>query len=300
MSDPKENEQKFMDTHQVADYLRVKERKIYELVKERRIPCVRVTGKWLFPKASIDTWLQSNADGVASSPSAPPNVVAGSHDPLLEWCLRRLDGQLAILPSSSCDGLARVAAGKAVAAGIHLLDRETGEYNIPQTRAALSDRNVVLIEWAWRDQGLVVCSGNPLGLASVADLASRKARVAMRQEGAGARSLFEWLLEQAGLRTDNLAVATTLAQSETELGMAVLDGSADAGLAVSSVARSLRLDFVPLLRERFDLVVDRRAYFEPPLRQLFAFTRSEEFQAKAAALGGYDTSGLGTIRWNAG
>ena len=269
-------------------------------MKEKRIPCIRVTGKWLFPKADIDNWLQSNTDA-SSTPrpqSHPPFVAAGSHDPLLEWCLRRLDGPLAMLPGTSTDGLARLAAGEAALAGLHLMDSEADEFNIRQTRAALSDRNVVLIEWAWRDQGLIVAPGNPLGLASVADLASRRARLVMRQQGSGARALLECLLDQAGVSPTDLAVVESLAHSETEIGLAVMDGLADAGLAVASVARSLRLDFVPLLRERFDLVIDRRAYFEPPLQRLFAFTRSEEFRTKAAAFGGYDISGLGSVHWN--
>ncbi|HIJ62841.1 MAG TPA: helix-turn-helix transcriptional regulator [Rhodospirillaceae bacterium] len=290
-----------MDTHQVAHYLRLKERKIYDLVKEKRIPCVRVTGKWLFPKAEIDSWLQSNVDGaVPQRPQAvPPLVVAGSHDPLLEWCLRRLDGPLAILPGTSTDGLARLAAGDAVMAGLHLIDSETGEFNIAQTSAMLSQRNVVLIEWAWRDQGLVVAAGNPLNLTSLEDLASRRPRLVMRQEGAGARALLERLLNQAGIGPKALTLAGIVARSETEVGMAVMEGQADAGLAVASVAGALKLDFVPLFRERFDLAIDRRAFFDPPLQRLFAFTKSDEFRAKAAALGGYDVTGLGMVHWNA-
>ena len=187
-----------MDTHQVANYLRIKERTIYDLVKDKRIPCVRVTGKWLFPKAEIDSWLQSNVGG-SSALRLPPFVACGSHDPLLEWCLRRLDGPMAILPGTSTDGLSRLAAGEAVMAGLHLIEPETGKFNIPQTSAALSSRNVVLIEWAWREQGLVVASGNPLDLTSVADLASRKPRLVTRQEGSGARALLEQLLKKASV-----------------------------------------------------------------------------------------------------
>lgn len=287
-----------MDTHQVARYLRVKERKIYELVKTKRIPCIRVTGKWLFPKAEIEEWLK-RGEQAPSAPARSPMVIAGSHDPLLEWCLRRLDGELAQIPGSSADGLARMAAGEAALAGVHLLDGDTGEFNIPQVKAALADRNMALIEWAWREQGLVVAPGNPLGLNAIAMLAARKARVVLRQPGAGARSLFEWLLAREAIALADLTVTAAAARSETEVGLAVAGDEADAGLAVASVARSLRLGFIPLHRERFDLVVDRRAWFEPALQRLFAFTRSEEFAAKAASFGGYDVSGLGTVRWNA-
>ncbi|CAA7617046.1 Periplasmic molybdate-binding protein/domain [Candidatus Terasakiella magnetica] len=290
-----------MDTHQVARYLRIKERKVYELLKDRRIPCTRVTGKWLFPKVEIDAWLKRNsaAAGQAGRPGPVPMVLAGSHDPLLEWCLRELGGTLAVLSGSSSDGLARLAAGEAALAGLHLVDGESGEFNVPQVRQVLGERNMVMIEWAWRQQGLVVASGNPLGLTSVADLARAKARVVLRQDGAGSRVLFERLLAEAGVSEALLTTVSAPVRSETDVGLAILEGAADTGLAVASVAKSLKLGFVPLSRERFDLVIDRQAYFEPPVQALLAFARTREFAARAEALGGYDITGLGAIRWNA-
>jgi excisionase family DNA binding protein len=289
-----------MDTHQVARYLRVKERKVYELLKDRRIPCIRVTGKWLFPKGEIDAWLKRNSASPADAPrpGPVPMVVAGSHDPLLEWCLREVGGGLAMLPGSSMEGLRQLAAGEAALAGIHLLDAESGEYNLPQVREVLAGRNVVMVEWAWRRQGLVVAAGNPLGLTSPADLAERKARVVLRQEGAGSRLLLDRLLEEAGVAPDRIVRAAATVRSETDVGLAILEGTADAGLAIAAVARSLKLDFVPLHRERFDLAIDRRAYFEPPVQALLAFTRTAEFARRVEALGGYDVSGIGSIRWN--
>ena len=288
-----------MDTHQVALYLRVKERKVYELLKDRRIPCTRVTGKWLFPKAEIDAWLKRNSTTVATRGGSAAMVVAGSHDPLLEWCLRELGGGLGMLPGSSSDGLARLAAGEAVLAGIHLLDADSGDYNLPQVRQALGDHNVVLIEWAWRSQGLVVAADNPLKIRDVADLVRAKARVVRRQEGAGSRVLFERLLAEADLSPDQITSAPVTVRSETDVGLAILEGAADAGLAVASVANSLKLGFIPLQKERFDLAIDRQAYFQPPVQALLAFTRTAEFAARAEAMGGYDISGIGSIRWNA-
>jgi putative molybdopterin biosynthesis protein len=289
-----------MDTHQVARYLRVKERKVYELLKERRIPCTRVTGKWLFPKGEIDAWLKRNSASPSDSPrhGPVPMVVAGSHDPLLEWCLREVGGGLAVLPGSSMDGLRQLAGGEAAAAGIHLLDPESGGYNLPQVQEMLAERNVVLIEWAWRQQGLVVAAGNPLGISSLEDLVALKARVVLRQEGAGSRLLLDRLLAGAGIAAGSLTTAELPVRSETDVGLAILEGAADAGLAVASVAKSLKLDFVPLHRERFDLAIDRRAYFEPPIQALLAFTRTREFARRVETLGGYDVSGTGSIRWN--
>lgn len=288
-----------MDTHEVAEYLRVKERKVYELVRDRRIPCVRVTGKWLFPRALIDEWLISQADraGTPMRRQAPP-VIAGSHCPLLDWALRESGCGLAMLPGGSLDGLAKLAAGEAQVALVHILDPERCEYNIPAVRAAgLAD--AVVIEWAWRTQGLVVGPGNPLGLAGVADLRTSRARVVPRQQEAGSRVLLEHLLRQAGIAWDDIAMLDPPARSETDVGLAVQEGRADAGLAVEAVARSLRLGFVPLARERADLVLHRRDYFEPPVQRLLALARTPAFADRAAALGGYDVTGLGTVQFNA-
>lgn len=299
MSDAPETFPDMMDTHQVARYLRVKERKIYDLLKDKRIPCVRVTGKWLFPKAEIDVWLKQNTDqgGAGRRPDRPPLVVAGSHDPLLEWAIRQVAGGLAVLPGTSADGLAKMAAGEAALAGVHL--REGDNYNVAQVAEVLAGHNVVLIRWAGRRQGLVVAPGNPLGLLGLADLAAKRARVVMRQPGSGSRALFDSLFQAAGGDPAQLVLADHPALTETEIGLAILEGAADAGLAVESVARSLRLGFVPVLEERFDLVIHRQAYFEPPVQALLAFARSSDFAAKAQALGGYDLSGLGEVRWNA-
>ena len=297
----------FMTTREVADYLRLKERRVYELVRRQEIPCTRVTGKWLFPRALVDLWLAEHAGGAARVP-APP-VIAGSHDPLLDWAVKESGCGLALLPGGSLDGIKRFADGGAVAAGLHLLDAESGAFNLPALTGglggpALAGAGVVLLEWAWRQQGLVVAAGNPHGIATLGDLATlrdldgKKLKIVGRQAGAGSHLLLASLLAREGLSFDDLDFLDETARGETDLGLAVLEGRAAAGLAIEAVARSLKLGFVPLLRERYDLLLRRRDYFEPPLAALFAFARGEAFGARAARMGGYDVSGLGTTRYN--
>jgi putative molybdopterin biosynthesis protein len=107
------------------------------------------------------------------------------------------------------------------------------------------------------------------------------------------------LLDEAGVAAEALTYADPPALSETELGLAVLEGRADAGLAIESAARSLKLGFVPLVEERYDLAMRRRDYFEAPVQLLLTFVRGPRFAERAKALGGYDVSGLGTVRYNA-
>jgi excisionase family DNA binding protein len=288
-----------MNTREVAEYLRIKERKVYDLVRERRIPCARVTGKWLFPKRLIDAWLAEGTelprDIHALAP--PPPVVVGSHDPLLDWSVRESDCNLALLAGGSLDGLRRFVEGEAMVCALHVLDGRTGEYNVPVVEAL--GANAVLVEWARRDQGLVVAPGNPLAIRGVADLTHDGVRVILRQQGAGSRILLEHLLERAGIALDALNTLVQPARSETDLGLAIADGKADAGLGVRAAAHAYRLDFVPLYQERCDLLIRRRDYFEPPVQQLLAFARTEAFAQRAAEMSGYDITAAGRIVWNA-
>ncbi len=286
-----------MTTRDVAAYLRIKERKVYDLVKAGAIPCTRVTGTWLVPRDLIDPWV-TNSARMAGAPATPPPVIAGSHDPLLEWCVNQAECGLALLPGGSLDGVERLAAGEAAICGLHVLDSASGEYNLPFLRDRLAGLGVVAVEWARRDQGLVVAPGNPRGLRGIADLRDKAARIIPRQSGAGSQILFEHLVAEAGLALPDLDIALEPARNETELAMAVLEGKADAGVAVAAVAHQLKLGFVSLAQERYDLVMRRRDYFEPPFQKLLAAARAPAFAARAAELGGYDITGLGAITYN--
>lgn len=290
-----------MTTREVAEYLRIKERKVYDLVRDKRIPCTRVTGKLLFPKHLIDHWLATGTEfpDRAAAPEVAPAVCAGSHDPLLEWSLRESGCELAMMPGGSLDGLDRLAKGDAMVSGMHVYEPDTGSYNQDAVADACKGLDVVLIEWAWRQQGLVLAPGNPLGIGGIKDLAVKNARVAVRQPQAGAQILLEHLLGEAGIAVADLDIPDGPAMSETDLGLAVLEGKADAGLAVASVAHQYRLDFVDLHRERYDLAVRRRDYFEPQVQALLAFAATEKFAARAADMPGYDVSGLGCVVYNA-
>lgn len=283
----------FLTTREIADLLRVKERKVYDMAAEGTIPCRRVTGKLLFPRAEIERWLQ----GGASSTPPIPAVVAGSHDPLLDWALRESGSGLATFFDGSLDGLDRLAAGQAALAGLHVFEPETGSWNLAHAADRLSDRPSVLIGWARRQQGLILSEDAATRVRDVSDLTGL--RVARRQPAAGAGLLFDHLLGAAGLSPADLLPLPEIARTETEAAAAVASGQADAAPGLAAVARQFGLSFLPTVEEHFDLALDRRVYFEPPVQTLLAFARTPSFAAKARDLGGYDLSPLGTVRWNA-
>jgi putative molybdopterin biosynthesis protein len=289
-----------MNTREVAEYLRIKERKVYELVRQRQIPCSRIGGKWLFPKHLIDLWVMERAEvrpagGVGVQ---RPPVVVGSHDPLLQWALQESGSELAVMFDGSMSGLMRFAEGKAMVCGCHLFDAESQEYNLPTISRSLPLPDIVVMEWAWREQGLILARGNPLGIKQLSDLYRPGVRFAGRQEGAGSRVLLDYLLRKEGLDPDELPYTAQPARDENDVAFAVRNNHADAGLGVAAVVRQFQLDFMPLHKERYDLIISRRDYFEAPFQRLLAFTRGKQFAERANEIGGYEISGLGGIVFN--
>src|SRR5262245_26837988 len=160
-----------MTVTEVADYLRVRERTVYELVRTQRIPSCKLSGKLLFPKRLIELWVAQSADypQAAAHLAAPPPVIAGSHDPLLEWAARESRCELAILVDGSTAGMHRLLAGQAVACALHLIDQATGEYDARLLADCLPGLDFVVLEWARRQQGLIVAPGNPANIRTVSD-----------------------------------------------------------------------------------------------------------------------------------
>jgi excisionase family DNA binding protein len=286
-------------TAEAAAYLRLKERKIYEMVSEGTIPCTKVTGRWLFPKAELDHWLASSMQRPAGmTRPEPAPIVGGSHDPLLEWALRESGSKLATLAVGSEAGLARLTAGETLAAAIHLhaLDDPAADANVAamQERSDLQDG--VLIGFCRREQGFLVAPGNPRKLAGIEDVLSAKARVALRPDGAGAQLLLLALLNRANASLDALEHGP-VRPTGSDTAQAIRSGRADVGVATRSVANSAGLDFVPIVWEPFDLVMRQRDYFRPPMQALMRFLRSDDFRTRAGELGGFDVSGAGEVRF---
>ncbi|MFN3281681.1 MAG: substrate-binding domain-containing protein [Tabrizicola sp.] len=287
-----------MTTGEVADYLRVKERTIYEMVARQAIPFSRATGKLLFPRRLVDAWIEAQTELPEAGIASAPPIYAGSNDPLLEWALRQSGSGLAVLARGSVLGLEDLAEGRAVLAGFHLLDPATGTWNLAAARSCLSGSKHVLIHWARRTQGLITAAGNPLGITSLKDAAERGLRFAVRAGAAGSTRLLESLLAREGLSMADLATAPRPAETHADLATLIETGEAELGLGLQAVAG--HLGFLPILTdESFDLAMTRRDYFEPPVQALLAFARSEIFARRAAYLGGYDLTDLGRVLWNA-
>jgi putative molybdopterin biosynthesis protein len=289
-----------LTTAEAADYLRLKERKLYELVSDRQIPCTKVTGKWLFSRGDLDRWLlagMARPHGVI--PAEPPPIVGGSHDPLLQWALGESHAGLAMMPEGSEAGYRRFLKGEVIAAAIHFHDAADPEADanlrIVKSESALYD--AVLVSFAVREQGMIVAPGNPHGLTCLRDAREHKQRLAVRPEGAGAQQLLLAFLERDGLVLKDFG-QVHMAQTGPDIAQAIRAGYADFGVATRAVATSASVGFVPLCLERFDLLMRQRDYFRPPLQALLATLTSAALAERAKDLGGLDVSAAGSVRWS--
>lgn len=279
----------YLTTREVADLLRVKERKVYDLAAADEIPHRRITGKLLFPGSEIRAWIEGSG---SLKPAERPALVTGSHDPLLDWAIRDSACGLATLFNGSRDGLTCFSGHGAALTGLHI--PEDGGWNVKSVQD-LGGPGCVLIGWATRKRGLLLPETSAGTVHSIADLKGK--RVVRRQPGAGAAALFSNLLAEAGLAETDLLPASGYAYTEGEAAAAVAGGDADAALGVAAMAKQYKLGFVPLTDECFDLLVDRKSYFSEPVQRLLNFARTPQFQEKADRMGGYDIGPLGSVRW---
>lgn len=283
----------FLTTRELAELLRLGERKVYDLASSGEIPCVRATGKLLFPRAEITAWLAASRTGPQVAEPPLPAIVAGSHDPLLDWAIRESGSGLATYYDGSFDGLTRLADRSAQAAALHI--HEEDGFNTHALRDRLGEAPVVLIEVARRQRGLLLAPG-VTDIDDFGDLIGR--RVVLRQPTAASQHLFLSELSTHGLSSEDLQTPAPCARTEEDMAIALQGGKGEVGFGLGALAKLYRLGFVPTHSERVDLAIWRRAAFDAPMQALLSFLRSEDFAARADEMGGYDLTHAGQIHHN--
>ena len=227
-------------------------------------------------------------------------VIVGSHDNTLDVLadqLRAGDGALTLSSShvGSMGGLMAVKRGVCHLAGTHLLDTETGEYNLSYVKRYLSDTPVQLVNLVMRDQGLIIPKGNPKGIKGIEDLGRDDIVFMNRQGGSGTRILLDYRLGQLGLSPEQINGYTSEEFTHMNVAVAVLSGTADAGLGINAAAKALNLDFIPVVTEQYDLIIPQ-VYFESTNIQVLLETiNTAAFKTRVEALGGYNTEKTGSI-----
>jgi putative molybdopterin biosynthesis protein len=229
-------------------------------------------------------------------------VLVGSHDVTLDHLadqIRRRAPQVQLSASNvgSLAGLIAIAAGRCHLGGTHLLDPETGEYNVSYVKKHLRGVPCRLITLALREQGLIVPRGNPKGIRTFADLTRPDIRLVNRQGGSGTRVLLDYHLARTGIDPARIQGYDDEEYTHMAVAVQVLAGGADVGLGIAAAARALELDFVPVTSERYDLCVPKHHLDDPRVVVLLDTMHSATFRETVKALGGYDVSPLGSVAW---
>lgn len=245
----------------------------------------KVSIELLRPKAEIDSTL----------------VFIGSHDNILDLIASQLHRRRPIIRTSSAHvgsmgGIMAIRRGEAHLAGSHLLDEETGEYNIPFIKRFLPSLPLRLVNLCYRQQGLIVKKGNPKGIENLSDIAQKGLSFINRQNGAGTRLLTDKILRESNIAPAAISGYDHEEYTHMSVAAAVAAGSADAGMGILAAARALNLDFIPVAEERYDLIIPEQfADDEKVLTVLELMESSEEFHRQILALGGYDLRDCGKL-----
>jgi molybdenum cofactor synthesis domain-containing protein len=225
-------------------------------------------------------------------------VVIGSHDITIDLLgdeMRRKGHNIRISSGNvgSLGGLMALRKGTCHLAGSHLLDTETGEYNISYIKRYLKGLMVSVFHLALRDQGLILAKGNPKGIKGLEDLARREITFVNRQAGSGTRVLFDFRLGKLSIGPESIKGYDHEEFTHMAVAVDVLSGAADCGVGIYAAARALDLDFIPLEKEQYDLIIPSSMLENPQMGLLLETIRSQEFKDRVMALGGYDPSKSG-------
>jgi len=299
-----------LNTKEVAQYLGIHEKQVYALVRARRIPATRVTGKWIFPKKLIDAWIETNAgQGIKearpkSKKIAGALLAAGSNDPvldILQTCMRNSHPEFYIFSANtgSTEGLKALNMGYTDIAWSHLLDVKSGQYNIPYLATYLSNVRAVVVNLFKREVGFLVAPGNPLNIKGFKDLVNKDIRFINRQQGSGTRLLIDYHLQRLGITAVGISGYDVEVYTHFDVGLSILSREADVGIATAVVSKLLGLQFIPITWESFDMVLDQTTFFERGVQAFIDILKSDEFRTRVEKLGGYDFKDSGNILYSA-
>jgi len=233
---------------------------------------------------------------VRPATSAPANVIAMvSHDLALELLAAESEAGTLVAPvvTGSLDGLIGVRQGLADVAGCHLLDADTGEYNIPYARHLFPDTDTVIVTLAHREQGLIVAPGNPHKLGSISDIGDRDVVLVNRNPGSGTRLWLDRMLKAEGMAAGSVRGYASWVDTHTDAAALVASGKADVAVGISAAAERYQLDFVPLFRERYDLVMKREFYETEEAARLLDLLHARAFRRSVERIRGYDAGAMG-------
>jgi excisionase family DNA binding protein len=301
--------EEMMNTKEVAKHLGIHEKQVYALIKSKKIPSTRVTGKWVFPRKLIDEWIESNAKtGLGQARQKSRRIeggllASGSNDPILDMLqtyMRKAYPEFYIFSANtgSTDGLKALNMGYTDIAWSHLFDPKSGEYNIPFLPIHLPNVKPVVVNLFGRDLGFVVAPKNPFRIHGFQDLTEKGVRLINRQKGSGTRVLLDHHLKKLQISASKINGYGKEVYTHFEVGLSILSKEADVGIATIAVSKLLGLPFIPVTRESFDMILDQSTFFEKGIQAFIEILNSQEFRNRVERLGSYDFKNSGKVLYS--
>lgn len=293
-----------MNTKQVAEYLGINEKQVYALIKSGSIPCTRATGKWLFRKNLIDTWLEQESINNRKMKRNPRGtacslLAAGSNDPIMEILYNRIiSEQDCVIFSSntgSLEGLKLLNDGLCDMALCHLGDRTQDEPLEEYLKKLLPGSKAVMVHLFQREIGFITSPQKKYAVTTMQDVIDQNLEFINRQEGSGTRLYIETLLENTMTDASNINGFENDVKTHFEVALAVKNGNADVGIGSVSAAMIFDLPFYPLKQESFDMVLLQETFFRPEIQDFIETLSSDEFRTMVKPLGNYDFTSSGKI-----
>ncbi|MEW6077099.1 MAG: helix-turn-helix transcriptional regulator [Thermodesulfobacteriota bacterium] len=296
---------RLLSTKEVASLLDINEKQVYRLVAEKQMPATKVTGKWLFPERLVLQWIEANTINYPEAKTglfdAYPSlfVIAGSNDVLLD---RTMGLFMNLFPEytavfgnlGSLGGIRALKQGLCHIATSHLIDEDEKEYNFSFAAQEMSSMPAV-VNFCFREQGLIIARDNPRNISHLADLAGRGITIVNRSTATGTRLWFDRRLRELGVKPEAITGYDREVQRHMDVGLAVLSGKADAGPGIRVVADILGLGFIPAHWERFDFLINKETFFHKSIQAFLSLPAEPRFKAMAAEIPGYDFSKSGKM-----
>lgn len=297
---------------EVAKILKITRFTVYEMIKRGDLTAYRIGRKMRIEAPDLDAYIKKSK-GIVTTTTAQPlrpveaisprpdELIICGQDVALDILTRHLEKEVPNIRFlrnyiGSIDGLLALYHGKANAVTTHLWDSDTDSYNTPYVRRLLPGHRTLIINLTYRTEGFYVRKGNPLKIHTWQDLIQPGVRFINRERGSGARVLLDEKLRTLDISRDQIAGYANEEMSHLAVASCVARGEADVGLGIEKAALQVKeLDFIPLQKERYDLVIRREDAVKPQFKALLAVLKSKAFHNELRGMGDYDLTHTGEI-----
>ncbi|OIK16008.1 hypothetical protein BIV60_06890 [Bacillus sp. MUM 116] len=295
---------------EVSQLLKVSKLTLYDLVKKGELPAFRVGRQMRIDAADLDQYIHNQkthktkhqapiVDLQRSEKVESNNIIISGQDMVLDILGKYIEKHSSYKPlrsyTGSLNSLISMYNGEGDIVSLHLFDGDTGEYNLPYIKKILVGHSYILLNLLSRKAGFYVKNGNPLNITSWTDLKQNHIKIVNREKGSGARILLDEQLRLNQISPRNINGYENEESNHLSVASVISSGAADVGVGIEKAAKIVGIDFIPLITERYDLVILKTLETEKLIGTIKDILTSRQFKSEIHALGDYDTTHTGNI-----